>query len=198
MKGSPAAVAGDLFATVRIQHTADLKTREWASSVPDRDGFLSRGAVFDPTEVFRYVLWRRWAPLGPRVLWLLLNPSTADETEGGLDPTLRRCTSFSRRWGFAEMRVSNIFALRSTDPQALYSSPDPVGPHNDATIRAEVAAADLVVVGWGAHGRFRGRAEAVLAALRGHDVRCLALTKSGEPGHPLYLRDSVVPAQYRW
>jgi hypothetical protein len=96
------------------------------------------------------------------VLFLLLNPSTADANV--LDPTLRRCMSFAEAWGYGGILVGNIFALRSTDPQFLYLSRDPIGPTNDFYIKTMVELVDQVVCGWGAHGalyepRGRGRQE---------------------------------------
>lgn len=170
--------------------------RAWASAVPDRDGFVERGALFDRSEAYRYLLWRRWSE-GPRILWVLLNPSTADETEGGLDPTLRRCVGFSRGWGFGQMRVCNAFALRSTDPKGLYRTADPVGPLNDQTIAEEAAAADEIIVGWGGHGDLQGRANQVFNLVQPYGVHCLAVTKGGEPGHPLYLAASSPRVPYR-
>jgi hypothetical protein len=131
------------------------------------------------------------------VLWLLLNPSTATEEQGGLDPTLRRCAGFSRAWGFGGMKVANIFAFRSTDPRGLYDLADPVGPENDAAILEAASACDQVVVGWGLHGKFRGRADAVVQLLAAHELHCLATTQAGEPGHPLYLRGSSNRVVYR-
>ncbi len=41
---------------------------------------------------YRYLLWRTWDETCPRLLWVLLNPSKADEQTD--DPTLRRCSRF--------------------------------------------------------------------------------------------------------
>lgn len=83
------------------------------------------------------------------VLWVMLNPSTADATAD--DPTIRKVVGFSSNWGFAVARVVNLYALRSTDWRPLRTHADPVGPENDEQIRASVLAADAVVLAWGAH-----------------------------------------------
>jgi len=142
------------------------------------------GAVFDPGARYRYRLWRRWAP-GHQVLFVMLNPSTADAERD--DPTIRRCAGFARAWGFAGMTVVNLFALRATDPARLRRARDPVGRDNDSHIAAAAAAADTVVVAWGIHGDLRARDRAVLALLAPHRPRCLGLTCGGHPRHPLYL-----------
>lgn len=111
-------------------------------------------------------------------------PSTADASR--LDPTLRRCRAFAFGWGYAGMRVINLFAWRSIDPRGLRQAVDPVGPDNDAVLSAAGASGELMVAGWGAHGGLFHRAAAALPLL-GPNVRCLGLTRCAQPRHPLYL-----------
>lgn len=47
------------------------------------------GATFSPDRRYRYLLWRMWSPAMPVANFVLLNPSTADETVN--DPTVERC-----------------------------------------------------------------------------------------------------------
>lgn len=127
--------------------------------------------------------------------FLLLNPSTATETED--DPTIRRCIDFARRWGFAELAIINVYAWRSTDPDVLPSIADPVGPGNDAAIAGVVARAGRIVCGWGKHAqpeRVR-RIEELLAPARDR-VFALAVNKDGSPSHPLYLPGGLTPQPY--
>ncbi|MBZ9574644.1 DUF1643 domain-containing protein [Modicisalibacter sp. MOD 31.J] len=156
------------------------------------DLFIDTGARFSPCRTWRYDLWRRWAA-GPSVLWLLLNPSTADEVAN--DPTVERCERRSRTMGYGSLYVCNIFALRSTDPKWLYTADDPIGPENDSAILERAQGVDLVVCGWGNHGLFAGRGQRVLAMLAdaGVETHCLRVTGAGEPGHPLYIGYGVEP-----
>jgi hypothetical protein len=123
----------------------------------------------------------------------MLNPSTADETAD--DPTIARCVRRARLWGYRGLVVTNLFALRATDPAGLRSAPDPVGPEDDAAIVAAARGAALVVCAWGNHGAYRGRATAVRTLL--DELRVtphhLALTRRGEPAHPLYLGYGLAP-----
>ena len=152
--------------------------------------------VSQPQPDYRYVLTRRLhlpSSSGVRrtVLFCLLNPSTADETKD--DPTIRRVVSFARRDGYGHLSVVNLYGARSTDPKALASFHDPIGPDNDNSIHKEAAQADLVVAAWGVPPPIpdtEKRARQVLAMLTAdQDVYRLGKpTKDGHPPHPLYLR----------
>lgn len=145
------------------------------------------GAVFSASMAFRYQLWRRANPGQPTILWVLLNPSTADHQQ--LDPTLRRCRAYSYAWGFQNWEVCNLFAFRATKPAAMKAALDPVGPANDDMILDAARRASQVMVGWGVHGPHLGRDRAVLQLLKdaGRQPWCLKVVGTGQPAHPLYL-----------
>ncbi len=144
-------------------------------------------AVYSDCERYRYSLTRIWAPRGRRVLFVMLNPSTATEVQN--DPTVERCERRARALGYGAFRVVNIFAWRDTDPRAMRAAADPVGPENDSAILSGAAWADQVIAGWGTHGAHMGRGAAVRDLLRGSGVRLyhLGLSKAGHPRHPLYI-----------
>lgn len=157
----------------------------------------SPGAIFSPDRVYRYVLHRRIAWLGAAsatCLFICLNPSTADEIKD--DRTVTRCIRFALKWGFTHLDLVNIFALRSTDPQVLYTNMlswdyhDPEGPRNDEWIISLASRADRTVVAWGNHGAHLGRGQEVLDMLLGVGPALMhfGLTKAGQPRHPLYLK----------
>lgn len=149
-------------------------------------------AELSPCRRYRYALWRTWDDRLPRVMFIGLNPSTADETVD--DPTLRRTMDFARRWGFGGVGNGNLFAFRATDPKAMRAAEDPVGPDNDAWLRRLADEAGLVVAAWGNHGAFLERSAAVRRALP--DLHVLKLNASGEPAHPLYQRADIRPAPW--
>lgn len=166
------------------------------------DDLLPDGAFvaarFSPCFTWRYVLRRRWSSAAP-IGFVLLNPSTADDRID--DPTIRRCIAYAKRWGHGGLVLGNLFAFRSTDPAALKTCSDPIGPQNDAALREVCAesAGGVVICGWGAHGSIYGRAREVLRSMRlewGAKPHALAVTKGGEPGHPLYLRGDSEPFRF--
>lgn len=149
-------------------------------------GDAASWAVYSEDEAFRYRLERVWAP-GPRALFVMLNPSTATEVQN--DPTVERCERRARALGFGSFAVGNIFAFRATDPKVMRAQADPVGPGNDAAIRAMADQADRIICAWGTHGAHLGRGAAVEALLRatGRDLFHLGLSIAGIPKHPLYI-----------
>jgi len=136
---------------------------------------------------YRYLLRRWWSPRPAYLLWILLNPSTADGQSD--DATLLRCLAFSRREGYDRLVVTNLFAYRSTRPEALRMVTDPVGPDNDFHLKQAIAGAGQIVLGWGALGSLFGRDRTVLTLLRqaNRPAFCLGFTAQGAPRHPLYL-----------
>lgn len=153
---------------------------------------IQTGATFSECRTYRYALWRRWSE-GPAMLWIMLNPSTADETRN--DPTVERCQRRAEQAAYGAVWVANIFALRSTDPAALYRHRDPVGPENNDHIGALARDAGLVVCGWGNHGTHMARGADVMTRLQaaGHEPHCLRMTGKRQPGHPLYIGYDVEP-----
>ncbi len=149
-------------------------------------------AVYSPCERYRYALTRIWGN-GPRVLFVMLNPSTATEVQN--DPTVERCERRARALGYGGFRVCNIFAWRDTDPRAMRAAADPVGPANDAAIRDGALWADAIVCAWGTHGAHldRGRQVETLLRATGRTLTHLGLSKDGHPKHPLYIAYSQQP-----
>ena len=156
------------------------------------DGRLST-AFYSDCARYRYALTRAWGS-GPRLVYILLNPSKADEIKN--DPTVQRCERRARTLGYAAFRVCNLFAWCETDPAALKTVESPIGPENDDALLAAAKWADTVLIGWGNHGVHLARGDEVLDLLEGHDLHHLGRTKVGQPRHPLYVPYAQEPL--RW
>lgn len=172
---------------------------------PDGTGW----ARFSDDMTMRYRLARSFTPFSPeverlngspRVVFLLLNPSTADAFR--LDPTVKRCVAFATAWGADVVEVVNIFALRSTDPDELYKRTWGLrGDHqdNDREILAACAGAYRVIAGWGKHGALGNRGHTVRVLLSHHHsiaLHHLGLNQDGSPKHPLYLKGGTEPQEW--
>lgn len=149
--------------------------------------FTITGAVLSPCETFRYRLWRYWGG-GEALMFCMLNPSKADASID--DPTIRKCMGFARRLGYGGIEVVNLYAYRATDPGDLKRAGCPVGPENDAHIRAVASGVNVTkaIVGWGSEATGHGRVSNVFELLHQHvEVFALRTNKDGSPGHPLYI-----------
>jgi hypothetical protein len=157
-------------------------------------------ARFSPCKRYRYWLARPCGASVRTLLWVMLNPSTADAKVD--DPTIRRCIGFAELFGFGRLEVVNLYAWRATDPDAMFRSAsegvDIVGPSNDSEIVEAARSASQVIAAWGADARAVARACEVLNLLsRITDVCCLARSKDGSPRHPLYLKADLRPELLR-
>lgn len=148
--------------------------------------------VFSPCRRYRYLLRRVISESAPHgvCLWLLANPSKADEYE--LDPTLRRCADYTARWGYREMRVVNVRAWVETESSKVPEDWTAIGPDNVQHVLEQAAQAELVVCGWGRLGGSwaAGLLERVREVAKPH---ALWLNQDGSPQHPLYLLKTLKP-----
>jgi hypothetical protein len=150
---------------------------------------------------FRYALEQVMEPGLPRrqIMWIGLHPSLIDEV--GRDPTLRRIEAFSRRLGYTSFIVANLFALRTSRPLELTTAKDPIGPENDAALRAAANTSETIVACWGSNGSLHKRDDRVTEMLRTATAKpLLSLSRNGDgsPKHPLYVRWDTVLTAYPW
>ncbi len=151
-----------------------------------------KGAIIDETGKYRYQLLRIWDESKPLAVFIMLNPSTADENED--DPTIKRCMNYARSWGYGGIKVVNLFAYRATDPKELSKVSDPIGPENNRYIWEAVSGDGIVIAAWGACNHVRNRMDWALPASK--ELYCLGKTKDGHPKHPLYLKADLKPVKW--
>lgn len=149
---------------------------------------MQKGAQFSDCRTYRYALWRRWRE-DSHVMFIGLNPSTADETQD--DPTIRRCIGFAKAWGFGGLYMLNLFAYRATSPKDLKKAANPTGPENDNYLSMYLHKEGLNIACWGNHGRYLNRAAEVISLLGESNLSVLGMTKMGQPKHPLYIKGST-------
>lgn len=148
-------------------------------------------AEFTQDGQHRLSLSRVWTPGKPWVLFVMLNPSIANDRQ--LDPTVRKCIGFAQRWGFGGLLVGNLYTLVSPFPERVRDVLD--GPYpalanafgaDDALIRL-AGQAQKIVVAWGTQPWLAQRAHDVTRVLsRIQPLFCLGKTADGWPRHPLY------------
>lgn len=185
-----------MFSTVVAEPEKELKPAtkfDWVAAARS-----ARGAWFSDDKRHRLLLWRSWNQQ-PRVLFGMLNPSTAGATED--DATIKRCIAFARAWGFGGFWVVNLYSLVATQPAALWSTDpeDRNDPDADSTIAGALARSEMVVAAWGVLPLTAvERAESVTDVLsHGRSVFCLGQSRGGFPRHPLYLSGDTTRELYR-
>ncbi len=145
---------------------------------------------------YRYMLGRTWNPNKKTLGVCMLNPSTADERI--IDPTIRKCLHIAQRDGYGALIVTNLYALRATDPAVLKEARergvDIVGRYNDS-ILGQMRKLDTVCAAWGTlRWKFVGARVAEVRTVR-PAWSCFGVSKEGHPLHPCYLPNDtkIVP-----
>lgn len=163
-------------------------------------GVKSSAVWGGPNKCYRYRLRRTWDETKPHAMFIMMNPSTADETVN--DRSVAKCERFARAWGvYGGIYVGNTFAYRATDQKRLIDAAAPTGPDNDRHIIQMAKKAAIVVFAYGKPRhkplRARGKELARLLIEKAHvNPHILSLAKDGTPKHPLYLKRTLKPV--RW
>lgn len=160
--------------------------------------YLTKDAVISDCGKYRYVLGRGWDISLKRAVFIMLNPSIADENED--DPTIRACVQFAKKWGCGGLTVVNLFAYRATDPEGLNYVDDPFGPENLQYIKRVCKSDDVdrVICAWGSNlpKKWKMAGESLLISLI-HEMNlsayALKLNEDGNPRHPLYIKRNTQP-----
>lgn len=153
---------------------------------------MRTNAILSEDRKYRYVLLREWDSQLPKIMFIGLNPSTADENQD--DPTIRRCIAFAKSFDYGGFYMLNLFAYRSTSPSKLREVDDPIGEDNDNFLLDYISKVDQVVACWGNHGSYKGRSLEIRNKLSA--LFCFGANKTGEPKHPLYVKSDVKLKEY--
>src|SRR6478752_4672321 len=120
-----------------------MKTAELFRELKERE---VSGAEFSEDRKYRYMLWRVWDKRKAKVMFIGLNPSTANERED--DPTIKRVCAIAKHNGFGGVYMLNCFAYISTDPSLLVHDSASEEFNNDTLITVAGLCWD-VVFAWG-------------------------------------------------
>jgi hypothetical protein len=158
----------------------------------------TNGATFSPDRKHRYSLWRTIDRGKLTVLFIGLNPSTADETRD--DPTIRRCMGFAKQWGFSKMYMGNLFSYVTAYPKELTEDNCLKNDAENKQALAKMAQESFrVVLCWGNNGWIRNQGKEIAEYI---DTQCtlspvcFGINKNGQPKHPLYLPKNAEVMKY--
>jgi hypothetical protein len=149
------------------------------------------GAKFSECRKYRYELWRIWDDTKPVVMFIGLNPSTANESKD--DPTIRRVKEMARVWGYGGVYMMNLFAWVTPYPEELHASPDPIGK-NDWYLVQRAYLVDKIIFAWGNFKEAEARGKQIAQMFP--NGFALHINKNGSPKHPLYVKSNIVPLPY--
>lgn len=149
---------------------------------------------------YRWWLFRCWAGSLPLIIWIMMNPSTADHQKN--DPTILKIIRYSTKWGYGAVLVLNIYAFRTSRPENLPQvMKDAVGKANDWWIRTifkfAVRKNIPVVCAWGVKHKERGCQVRQVAAGLGLHLQCLEVALNAEPKHPRFLSEGLRPRPFQ-
>lgn len=150
-----------------------------------------KGAAFSKCKMYRYRLWRIWDDKKPKVLFIMLNPSTADSTMD--DPTIRRCIGFAKSWDYGGLYVGNLFPYRCSQPKGLFKSINAKGEQNQAHLLEMSKLCKIGICAWGNQPII----DKIDPKHRLDDLNIplyyIDLSLGGTPKHPLYLDSTLSP-----
>jgi hypothetical protein len=150
---------------------------------------MIREAEFSECGKYRYVLSRIWDETKPMAMCIGLNPSTANGVKD--DHTIRLLIKYIGQLGFGGFYMCNVYALISSKPEVLTSSPDPVA-NNAHWLNVTAFKSQTIIFCWGSFSQaeWRGKQLAKLFP----DAKCFGKTANGSPWHPRhmgYIKDYV-------
>ena len=147
---------------------------------------LHKTAVISKCEKYRYKLTRTWDEDKKKVLFIMLNPSTANHVQNDL--TTIRCINFAEKWGYGGIMIGNIYPFRAKRPRDLkkwLNNDFGVASslwENQVHIGEMSEQADLIVCAWGCN--YKGGTPDWVEELG--DLFYLELCKDNiTPKHPL-------------
>lgn len=155
------------------------------------DLFNDYGAKFSDCRKYRYALWRIWDTSKPLIMFIGLNPSTANENDD--DPTIRRVKKFAFDWGYGGVYMMNLFAYVTPYPDALLKVYDPLGD-NDFWLQSIGSKVNDIVFAWGGFDLSVQREADVIKMFP--NAKALVINKDGTPRHPLYVKANTIPVKF--
>jgi len=161
-------------------------------------------AEISECENYRYSLTREWDKDKGKVLFIMLNPSTAcDESN---DLTTIRCINYAKRWGYGGITIGNLYPYRAKRPKHLkkwikeykYNSKFHKS-YNQGRVRTLIAQALQVVCAWGNHQGSPPEWLVDASIELERPLHYLELCKDCTPKHPLgNLSNDLKPIKFAY
>jgi len=147
---------------------------------------VESGAKFSECRKYRFVLYRIWDTSKPMIMFVGLNPSTANETKD--DATIRRVKSMAASWGYGGVYMMNCFPFISTDPKGLVTSKS---EYHESLLKQIGLSCKDVVFAWGDFDIVRTTSRYLDLLEMFPHAKALHINKNGSPKHPLYCKSDI-------
>lgn len=163
-----------------------------------KENYLQKGAEFSDCGKYRFSLWRIWDETKPFIMFIGLNPSTANaDTDDHTITTVRR---FAKDWGYGGVFMLNCFPFISTDPKRLEGLflNDIYMRVNEDRLKWAGAKCSEIVFAWGSFKVVREQGIDARMWWMFPTAKALKINADGSPHHPLRLpsRTQLVKYQY--
>jgi hypothetical protein len=155
---------------------------------------VDKGATFSQDRKNRYSLWRIWDDTLPLVMFIGLNPSTANEDEN--DPTIRSVERIAKCNGYGGFYMMNCFSYVSTNPKGLIIDVVSHCFNNNLLLEIGSKCKD-VVFAWGNFDVVKetGRDKELCEMFP--NAKALFVNKNGSPKHPLYCKSDTKLIEFK-
>ena len=150
---------------------------------------ILRKAKFSIDKTHRYELSRHWDLSKSDILFIMLNPSIANEDID--EPTIKRLISFTREFKHGGFFVANLFTYITPYSKTLDTS---IGltKLNLKTIKNLVNKVDEVIYAWGNSIKEPQELKNLVK-----NPKCFGKNLNGTPKHPLYLSSNSKLIKFR-
>ena len=150
---------------------------------------MIREAKFCEAKKNRYFLKRKWNNSKGLLLYIMLNPSVADEIKD--DPTIRRLINFTKKFDYGGFLVGNIFTKITPNPKEIDRSKG-ISDKNFEELFKLINKVDQIVYAWGNSVEEPKILKELISS-----PKCFGKNFNGTPKHPLYLSSSSQLESYR-
>jgi hypothetical protein len=155
-----------------------------------QESTIKRHALLSKDKKYRYSLKRIWDNDKPKVLFIMLNPSLADNYQD--DPTIRRLIKFAKLYGYGGFYVGNLFSYITPYPSELLDKDLMFSKKNIHEIKKMTGLIKDVVYGWGNSFEEPEWLKQIIS-----NPKCFGKNKNKTPKHPLYLSYNNKLVDYR-
>ncbi len=143
---------------------------------------MNKSAIFDKSMKYRYSLSKEWDQHKDKVVFIMLNPSIADDEEE--DKTTRRCIYFAEKFGYGSLEIVNLFAYITPYPRDLkkLEKNEAIGNENYKYINRALISASMIIAAWGENATIHQRHQDIEQFTKPFEIYSLgSLTKEGHP-----------------